>query len=218
MASICSGTRLLVSRGLLVFAECQHPRRPVRRCGAEVDAPGTLALRVPLVDRERPALELERRRYAVANLQVAAERIMAVGMQVDEPGRDDQARDIDHFRATQGPGRDRRDLRAADPDIHHRVQARFRIHDPAVAKHQVVLDRLGRAGDQQEDRERKCCNRPTPGGRRRAPNAPSPLLRLHRKPLPSRPRQARAAASHRGPRVETGSRSGSRRATARAPA
>ena len=56
------GTRLLVSRGLLVFAECQHPRRPVRRCGAEVDSPGTLALRVPLVDRERSPFEFEGRR------------------------------------------------------------------------------------------------------------------------------------------------------------
>ena len=56
-------------------------------------------------------------------------------MQIDESGRDDQARDIDHFRAAQGLGRDRRDLRAADADIHHRVQTRFRIHDPAAAKH-----------------------------------------------------------------------------------
>ena len=75
-------------------------------------------------------------------LRVDAERRTApidVGMQVDEAGRDDEARHVAHF----GPGvrrktgADRRDLAAGEADVRHRIEMLRRIDDPTALEDEI---------------------------------------------------------------------------------
>ena len=64
---------------------------------------------------------------------------MGVTVQVDEAGRDHLAGDVGLLPARRQADADRRHPVARDGHVAHRVQARFRVDDPAAAKHHIII-------------------------------------------------------------------------------
>ncbi len=91
-------------------------------------------------------------------------RRLAVRVEVDEPGRDDQARDVDVNAAVERRRRDGGDASAGDTDVAHRVEAGLGIEDPASVQNDVVRG-LGveASGDERSEREQSCKCQGQPG-------------------------------------------------------
>ena len=111
-------------------------RRPV------VEERLPFARSIPVADRHRAALELERRRDTVARLEAVAFERLRVRMRIDEAGCDDQAGDVDGLRAGEWRRAHGGDLTAADADVPDRVEARGRIHHAAAGQHEIEGRRL----------------------------------------------------------------------------
>ena len=75
-----------------LFVHHRDARVDVADGRAVVEERLALARSIPVVHRHRAAFELERRRDAVARLELVAFEGLRVGVRVDEPRRDDEAR------------------------------------------------------------------------------------------------------------------------------
>ena len=122
---------------------------------AEVDQRLPLPLRVPAVDVGRADLELQGRRHAVGRLQGVIGGILAVRMQVDEPGRYHEAPHVEDRPAAQVALGDGLDPTAVDADRADRVELRFRVDHTPVQKDDVVaaLGGLWGASGQEQQKE-----------------------------------------------------------------
>ena len=126
-----------------------------------VEAGGAVPASVPAADRERADLELERRRYAVHRLVAAADRILAVRVEVDEAGGDDETARRDDLRPDEVALGDGGDPAVPDPDVADAVQTALRIEHPAAREHEIERlrgrrrrsRRIGVAGGQADDGE-----------------------------------------------------------------
>ena len=96
--------------------------------------------------QRHPALQLKRGGDPVPGLELVGAVGLPVRVQVDEAGRDDQARDVHHNVAREGILRNRDDLRAANPHVADRVEARFGIHDAPPRQDDVVAVLRGEGG------------------------------------------------------------------------
>src|SRR5205823_11274758 len=76
----------------VVRDECPA-RAHVAGADAVIDEGAAVALGVPRRDRVGANLQLERRRHAVVRIVAVALGILSVGVEIDEPGRDDETRD-----------------------------------------------------------------------------------------------------------------------------
>src|SRR5690606_14650436 len=164
--------RLLGARAagqeLARIAEHRHAHGDVADGGAVVDELPGLALAVPRADVADADLELEPGRHAVQHRVAVILRVLAVAVQVDEPGRDDQAGRIDDPRALQRTFRDRDDAVAADADAADRVQPGLRVDHAAVGDDEVVRPGarpagLGQGGGRADQREGEQERETTPG-------------------------------------------------------
>ena len=111
------------------------------------------------------ALQLQRGGDPVAGLELVGPVGLAVGVEVDEARRNDEAGRVDYDLALQRLFGDRRDLRAADADVAGCVEARFGVDDAAAREdHVVPVLRSGRDGGEQGQRNghRDCANRVPP--------------------------------------------------------
>ena len=114
-------------------------RRPV------VDERPPLAVRVPRVDGVDPDLQLHRRRHPVARLIPLTLGVLAVGVEVDEPRRDDEAGGVEHL-ARLGPiVADGDDDSVAQGHVGDRVEPGLGVHDPAPRHEQVHRSDTGAA-------------------------------------------------------------------------
>ena len=93
-------------------------------------------------------LELERGRHAVAHHQPVRFLLLSVLVQVDEPGRDDETRRVDHARARERRDGDRFHATAANADVADRVEIRLRVHHAPVGDDEIVR-RGATAGDEE---------------------------------------------------------------------
>jgi hypothetical protein len=92
------GDGLAVHRRFRVLHE--DPRAvPGRRDAIVERAAFFRAVVVELTHRQHAALEIQGRRASVKRLHAVAGNVLPVGVHVDEPGRDDHARDVDDFLA-----------------------------------------------------------------------------------------------------------------------
>lgn len=93
---------------------------------------------VPGADRQHAGLEIERRRHAVERLHAVGGDRLAVGVQIDEAGRDHEAGGIDHPLGAAKRGADRGDLAVHHCHIANGVHSARRIHHPAARDHQTA--------------------------------------------------------------------------------
>src|SRR5690606_32788017 len=119
-------------------AEHRHADGDVADGGAVIDELPTLALAVPGVHVPDADLQLEPGRHAVQNRVAVVLLVLAVAVEIDEPGRDDEAGGVNDPCAAQRPFRDRDDAVAADADAADRVQPGLGIDHAAVGDDEVV--------------------------------------------------------------------------------
>ena len=89
------------------------------------------------VDRVDPDLQFHRRRHPVAGLIALALGVLAVGVEVDEPRRDDEARRVEHFARLGPAAADGDDDPVAQGHVGHRVEAALGVDDPPPRHEQV---------------------------------------------------------------------------------
>ena len=148
------GCRGIVGRRLSVPVEGSEARGPVARRRPEIDTPIARALPVPFVHGPTgAAFELKGRRDAVAHLEIAADRVLTVRVQVDEAGCDDVSRDVDDLPALEWPRGDRGDAASRDPHVHHLVHPRLGVHDPSAPEYKIVGLSAGGGGAEREPDE-----------------------------------------------------------------
>ena len=139
---------------------------------AEVDGGDAFAFRVPSGYVLHADLKFQRRRDAVIDLCAIVRRAVAVAVQVDKAGSNDQTGYVE-FRCTAklilADGGDRQPLNA---DIADRVQSRSRIDHPAPGQDHVVdwplgaTQRCQNQNQQHMDRSHALDHTGTAGGRR----------------------------------------------------
>ena len=100
--------------------------------GSVVDQRFALALAVPGTDILYTDFQLQRRCNAVMNLGAIILWTLAVLVQVDESGRNNVTRSVQHLLPFQRLLRDSGDLSVPNSKMPDRVQPGFRIHDAAV--------------------------------------------------------------------------------------
>ena len=104
---------------------------------AVVDESSALPGGVPTVDVGRTHLEFKGRRHAVKRLKAVGFRRLAMGVEIDESRRHDEAGGVNRRPPGQSIGGDRNDLSAANPDVAHSIQTRLGIDHAAVRDDQV---------------------------------------------------------------------------------
>ena len=115
-----------------------HPGQRPGRGEAVVDGPA-LGRRAPVrgLHRGDACFQLKRGGDAIQGLQRKAGDVVHVTVQIDEPGRDHEACDVE-VRLGAGQGvTDLGDLAAGDRDILHGIQAGFGIDHAPAAQHDV---------------------------------------------------------------------------------
>ena len=125
-------------KALVLAANHLHARGGVPGRDAVVDERLAVPVRVPLVDVDRPALGVEHRRDAVHRAILVVQRVFAVRVQLDEPGRDDEAAGVDRSVAAQRTVANRLDAVADDAHVRHAVESALGIHDTAIGDDEVV--------------------------------------------------------------------------------
>jgi hypothetical protein len=141
----------------------RHSHWNVSDADAVVDESSRPSLGVPPFDIGRAHFELERGGHPAAHLMAIGLWSLAVGVKIDEAGRDDESSSVDDRPTREGGSRNRRDGSAADADISHLVQARLWINDTAVRDHQIKGLRVEqcRETDRNRDDQRACVCRDT---------------------------------------------------------
>ena len=104
-----------------------HPNWDVARTGSKIRQRVAFTAFVPLVDIANPDFQLQRRRHAVPGLNLVVLRVLAVGVQVDEPCRHYLACRINGVPSLQCFLRNCADLAIGNSDIPHGIHARFWI-------------------------------------------------------------------------------------------
>jgi len=135
----------------------RHARRNVPGCGAEVDQRLPFPGAIPLRHRRNTHLHFERGGYAIPGFEAVVLRRLPMRVQIDEARRHHQSGNIQHRSAWQRRLGNRRDLRAANPDVAHRIQAGSRVQHPAIRQDHIVL--LPKSGRRHEhDRHDATCH------------------------------------------------------------
>ena len=125
-----------------------------------MDALAAFALAVPFLDVAGADFELECARDAVPNREGVRLVDLAVDVQVDEAGGDDEPRGVDQALAVQGLFADGFDTALPDTDVPYLVEPGFGVDDPAAVEHDIVELVLGLRGyatretEQTEDKNR----------------------------------------------------------------
>ena len=103
-----------------------------------VDDVRSLARRVPGGHRVDADLHFQCGRHAVQRLQSFAHRVLTVGVEIDEAGRDDEAGGVDGVHAFEPILGYLHDRAVPDRDVARSIESGFRIHDAPVQDHEVV--------------------------------------------------------------------------------
>ena len=144
-----AGTRVNHAR-IQRCTEDQRPRRGMAGGCAVVDQRVPFLGREKLSDVGRADFHFQRRGHAVERLHALALDLLAVLMQIDEAGSDDQSRRVDDAAAGEWFGGDARDLSVADADVAYGVEAGLGVHDAAAFEDEVVLLGGQESWEQQE--------------------------------------------------------------------
>ena len=128
-------------KSFVLAANHLHARGAVPDRDAVVHERLAVPVRVPLVDVDRAPLRVEHRGHAVHRAEFVVQLVFAVGVQLDEPGRDDETTSIDRAVAAQWAVTDRLDAVADDANVRHAVEPALGIHDAAVGDDEVVRRR-----------------------------------------------------------------------------
>ena len=148
MRAICSGVagwsvagplfgRIVPSRQRR--AENQGARGHVAGGGAVVDERVSLLGIQKLGDVGCADFHFERGGHAVEGLDALAGKILAVLVQVDEAGRDDEAGGVDDAASAERGGGDAGDFAVANADVADGVEAGFGVDDAAAFEDDIVL-------------------------------------------------------------------------------
>ena len=126
-----------------------HAHRNVADRSAIIDQRLSLAVVVPGIHIGDAYLHFERGGDAVHGFIAVVFGVLAVGMQIDEAGRDHQSGGIDNGAAVQGRGGKGCDFAAGNAQIANGVEAAFGIEYPTAADDQIEL--LSAERRQQQD-------------------------------------------------------------------
>jgi hypothetical protein len=127
-------------------AEDQGSRRRMAGGGAVVNE------RVPFLHREklrnvgRADFHFQRGGYAVEGFDALAGEVLAVLMEIDEAGCDDQAGGVDDAASADRGVGDAGDFAVADADVADRVEVSLGVEDAAAFEDEIVLLRGGERG------------------------------------------------------------------------
>src|SRR6185503_6636528 len=130
--------RLIARQECAAVLHYRHARGNVSDGGAVVDQRLALTRAVPRGDGRDADLHLERGGDAVAGLEAVVLGGLAVRVEVDEAGSDDQALGVDGLAAAQRAGGHGSDLSGADADVADSVEIGGGVHDAAVGDYEVV--------------------------------------------------------------------------------
>jgi hypothetical protein len=83
--------------------------------------------------------QFQRHGHAVKRFNALALQVLRVLMQIDEARRHYQSVGVNHPASTQRLGRDADNLFIANPDVAHRIQASFGVHNAPIFQHQIEL-------------------------------------------------------------------------------
>ena len=103
-----------------------------------------------LSDVGRANFHFQRRRYAVERFDALAVEFLAVLVQIDEAGSDDEAGGVDDAASAERGGGDAGDFSIADADVADGVEGGFGVHDAAAFEHEIVLLRRQEGWEQEE--------------------------------------------------------------------
>ena len=115
-----------------------HAHGDVADAYAEIDQRLPFPRGIPFGNIIGSGLEFQRSRHAVMGLKLIVARLLPVLVEIDESRRDDQSLGIDGRTPRQRRFGYGGDLASADADVAHSIQARLRIHHPAIGDHQIV--------------------------------------------------------------------------------
>jgi hypothetical protein len=148
IASICSDVAGWSVAGPLLdrnFAggqrrsEYQSARRSVAGGGAVVNQRVAFFGFQELGDVGHADFQFERGSDAVERLDALAGEFLAVLVQIDKAGSDNQAAGMNDAASEECLGRDADYLSVADADVPHGIEAGFGIHDASAFEHKIIL-------------------------------------------------------------------------------
>ena len=120
-------------------AEDQRSRGDVAGGGAVVDERVSLLGIEKLFDVGSADFHFERGGDAVEGFDALAGEILAVLVQVDEAGSDDEAGGVDDAASSERGGGDAGDFSVADADVADGVEGSLGVDDAAAFEHKIVL-------------------------------------------------------------------------------
>src|SRR5579862_30600 len=119
--------------------------------GAVVDERLAFALGIPAIDVAHADFELERGGDAVHGLVAIILGRLAVGVEIDEAGRDHQARGVNRAAAGECRIRDSADFALRDAEVAHGIEMRLGIEHAPAADDEVVS--LGMGAERESQRQ-----------------------------------------------------------------
>ena len=122
----------------VVRDECPA-RAHVADADTVIDEGAAVALGVPRRDRVGPNLQLERCRHAVVRIVAVALGILSVGMEVDEPGRDDETGDHEGLARRERLDGHCRNPAVPDAHVAFGVQGCLRVEHAPAHENEIVL-------------------------------------------------------------------------------
>ncbi len=115
-----------------------YANRDVSRARSKIDERLPFPLAVPSIDVRYADFQFQRRGHAIRGFRGIILRVLPMLVQIDKPGRNHQPLGINRLLPLERFARNDRDFPAANPEIPHFIQPRFRIHHSSVGDNQVI--------------------------------------------------------------------------------
>src|SRR5437016_1319804 len=122
---------------LVTWTTCKEA--PVAGADTVMDEGAAVALGVPRRDRVGANLQLQRRRHAVVRVVAVALGILSVGVEIDEPGRDDETGDREGLARRERLYGHCRNSAVPDAHVAPGVQGCLRVEHAPTHENKIVL-------------------------------------------------------------------------------